>query len=251
MLDYRVVDEWDALDDSDGFDGGSGLVFARGTLPDVTGTFIFKHYQQKAGQPPDWDALEAVIRWSRECPAPLRQRCALPRDIVVMDDQPVGIIMPEAQRVFYRETRSGRKVPNSGDFLGSQMAQDPALVWAGLGDLLLTTLMLHRQGIWVVDLHPRNYLVRSDRVANAIDPITLLLDCDGLSIGGRTFLDIQPEDYWGPNGVRLDPSAERDLFCFALTTIKTVGNDHSLSPPEQAPDFIAEALGVYSPLFDK
>jgi hypothetical protein len=117
--------------------------------------------------------------------------------------------------------------------------------------LLLTTLLLHRHDVWVVDLHPRNYLVRTDRPANAIDPITLLLDCDGLAVNGRTFLDIQPEDYWGPRGVRLKPSRERDLYCFALATVKTVGNDHSISPPSQAPGFVADALGVYTPIFDK
>lgn len=242
-----------SLDAGLGFSGGSGKSFRQVKVPGSSERYLFKEYDlDKAGTPLNWSALDRVIAWARATTPEVRARCALPRDVVTRGGVPVGVLIPLADTRFYRTKNTGERVPQTGADLGRNMKSDPGLVWGSLGDLLSTTLRLHAQNVWVVDLQPNNFLFTSARPADISHPITLLLDCDGFAIHGETLIDIQPEDYYvmkPGGGVRCPPSKERDMHCFAMTAIRALMDDHGHQVVSAPPAEIEEALGAYSAMF--
>lgn len=238
------------------YNGGLTKAFYLVTIKGRPGSYLYKEYSDNHG-PLDWGALDAVVGWARTARPDLRERCALPQDVVHRGGQPVGVTMWPAAGQFYRTSKaSGELRPNNADFLGRFVVSSPGLVWGCLGDLLTTTLMLHKQDVWVMDLHARNYLFDERVPRNKHHPITLVLDCDGFALHGKSVIDLQPDEYnwFTSDGSRPPPSRERDLYAFAVNAIRTLTGDHGLGKADAiayAKGPLAEALDPHGDLFEK
>ncbi|MDI3385533.1 lipopolysaccharide kinase InaA family protein [Streptomyces sp. B-S-A8] len=204
----------------------------------------YKEYADSVRAGLDADALHAQVALLGELSAAegrwLCDKTAWPAAVVERGGDAGGFLMravPERYRFTLRSltgTPTGAKrlanleyLLNSDDYvagIGLTISERHRLML--LADLAATLTRLHRIGITVGDLSPKNLLFTTDP-----QPECFLIDCDAMRLRGATVLpQAETPDWQVPSG---EEKATRtsDVYKFALLAVRLFARDQSATDP--------------------
>lgn len=231
-------------------DGGQGVVYA---VPDPPGKFAGEYLAYKEYLPSvasDAEVLYQLVcffdelgRTVRHDHAFLDKRLTWPTALVYTGARPTqpspranpgttvtGFLMQRITEEFELDsTRLGKVKPQGMEFL---LNDDGFTASLGLDvddgrrlrlliDLAATLNRLHRHGVTVGDLSPKNVLFMLDP-----SPKCLLIDCDSMRLKGRDVLpQVETDDWAVPEQAKATPAS--DVYKFGLITTRLFNRDQS------------------------
>lgn len=221
--------------------GGQGTVYklfdkAPGlqTLPYPNLVYVYKEYNQLARAALDPDVLDEMARYAAELTSDserLGDRLAWPLATVERDGAVSGFLMRRVSPKFEVQLQLPRGVKQTlaeAQFLlnDRQYLADRRLPvhdrWRlqFLRDTAATLARLHRIGVTVGDLSPKNLLA-----SFTTEPCCFFLDCDAMRIAGRSVLGQVETTGWEiPNGEEKATIAS-DAYKLALLAIRLFAGD--------------------------
>lgn len=213
--------------------------------------YLFKEYGPTALDRLDQEALERLVTWRSRLRGrggrAILSHCALPSELVTFEGTVRGFLMPEAPSAYLwttpegsvAEQPDGARIARTGDELGRQIRHKNAALdieyqtystahqFGLLGHLLTLTNTLHRGGIVLSDLQPKNFLV----TVHSVRPSIYFVDCDSFSLDGRApIAGLEPESWQTQAGPGRHDRLT-DYAKFALLVVRAVCRDW-WAPPE-------------------
>lgn len=219
--------------------GGQGEVFSVPDAPGaLSGEYVYKRYRR--GVAVDAAVLETAVEFPSRLPLAERSdldgRLAWPEALVTDGGRVTGFLMRRVPRSFFLDPDEPEPRPVGVEFLLSgtehlrvlaansprarQVDADCADRLRLLIDLARTLDILHRHGVAVGDLSPRNILYTL-----APTPRCLLIDCDSMRLDGRSAVQpVETVDWKVPDG-EYPATAESDAYKYGLLAVRLFARD--------------------------
>ena len=231
-------------------EGGQGRVWSTPAVR-INGTWAvaYKEYSPVTAAQVDWSVLEQMVRLTPSLPyedgRELAERSAWPVAIVEKGGHPAGFLMrlvPPDFSMSLRFPGGTRRVAASLQFLLNPIAYLQARgleVSDGfrlrlLEQVALTLQLLHRHGIAVGDLSPNNIYFNPNSAA------CFFLDCDGMSLRGRSPLaPVETPEWQVPAGEPL-ATPESDGYKFGLLVVRLFAGDQMTRDPASLPSGLGQ-----------
>ncbi|MDX6284349.1 MAG: hypothetical protein QOH03_5420 [Kribbellaceae bacterium] len=208
-----------------------GLSTVHSCLTPDGGRQLLKLYSDEAREELDAEALHLVVEAPLVAPVqqPLWGHTCWPEAVVLDGGSIAGVLMPSASVEYFESPDSPRHMnrigrpPEDSAWPYYQVPQKIARV----GKLVGLVQQLHRRGVVVGDVHPRNVLIGA---ADA-EPKVCLIDCDSVVVHGKSaFHPRQPLD-WKievPSGGN-DFSRATDYGKLGLLALRVLYEDFALN----------------------
>ncbi|GLZ78104.1 hypothetical protein Afil01_29110 [Actinorhabdospora filicis] len=229
--------------------GGQGTVYR---VPDLRintkWTVVYKEYHDGAGGPDvlstvDVGALTAMVELIEQLPLEtgkwLWTRTSWPAHIVHRRGRPSGFLMRTVPGRFHfrlksrSDPRGTRRLANAEFLLNEDSYTTSIGLRAGdrdrlllLADLARTLSRLHSLNIAVGDLSPKNLLF-----CLAPRHECFLIDCDAMSLRGRTVLPQAETPDWQVPAGEEKGTRRSDAYKFALLAIRLLARDQTTTDP--------------------
>lgn len=225
--------------------GSSGLFRAIDLREPGRPALIYKDYRPETIHRLDRDALSRLVATRALLDPSAKRHCALPIDVVTHGGEPRGFLMPEAPRTYLWLDGTGRpaergatgfRMPRTGEELcrTREVTKDGIVRRTystdhqlnALGHLLALILALHRAGIVLGDIQPRNFLLGHRRMPARV----FLVDCDSFLVEGVSTLPSREPEAWKVPARPGRHDRATDLAKFALLTQRALQRNWGEEP---------------------
>lgn len=227
-------------------DGGQGIVYAVDNARiNATLEVVYKEYH-RTEQPPNWQVLRQLVD-VRENLAPSKRktlvsRTAWPLAIVTRHGGPVGVLMRKAPDDFWFTLRSSRGSKRKLAQVKHLLNSDEAVRRKGVPppsnearyrlvrDVATTLALLHDAQVGAGDISAGNLLFSFNGI-----PRAFYIDCDSMSLRGRTALEQKETVNWKVQDVHPSEqlaTADSDIYKLGLFGLRIFARRQNALGPD-------------------